>query len=233
MPDLSVEHIIALLQSFPWWGVLLLTFANSYIENILPISPSDVILVFIGTLVGVGIVDFPSTLFWSTVGSSLGFLTMFRVGRSLDRRVVESGKYRFVPVATLRTVESWFTRYGYAVIVINRFLSGTRAVISVLAGMSNLRTLRSTVACTVSALIWNALILYAGMSLGKNWRMVETYMLNYSRAIGILTAVILIALAVRKVIVKRSDNSNIDLPMPDSNIDSPIPDSSKTSIEKQ
>ncbi|MFN4769626.1 MAG: DedA family protein [Candidatus Kapaibacterium sp.] len=216
MPDLSVEHIIALLQSFPWWGVLLLTFANSYIENILPISPSDVILVFIGTLVGVGIVDFPSTLLWSTAGSSLGFLTMFRVGRSLDRRVVESGKYRFVPVATLRTVESWFIRYGYAVIVINRFLSGTRAVISVLAGMSNLQTLRSTVACTLSALVWNALILYAGMSLGKNWRVVETYMIGYSRAIGVLTALILVALALRKFISQRSGSSKAEASPTDS-----------------
>jgi membrane protein DedA with SNARE-associated domain len=232
MPDLSVEHVIALLQSFPWWGVLLLTFANSYIENILPISPSDVILVFIGTLVGVGIVDFPSTLLWSTAGSSLGFLTMFRVGRSLDRRVVESGKYRFVPVATLRTVESWFTRYGYAVIVINRFLSGTRAVISVLAGMSNLQTLRSTVACTLSALIWNALILYAGMSLGKNWRVVETYMINYSRAIGVLTAVILVALALRKIIVKRSGSSKVDSATVDQAIpDSPDTDSSTTPLK--
>ncbi|MFM7773839.1 MAG: DedA family protein [Candidatus Kapaibacterium sp.] len=187
MIDQNIEHLIGVLQSFPWWVVLLVTFANSYIENILPLAPSDVILVFIGTLVGVGAIDFPSAVVASTLGSSTGFLTMFLIGRSLDRRVVESGRYRFIPVKSIHTVEAWFRRYGYAVVVVNRFLSGTRAVIAVLAGMSDLETVRCTIASTISGLVWNCLILYAGMSLGSNWRSVESIMTTYSRVIGVLT----------------------------------------------
>ncbi len=199
-----MEQLIHALQTFPWWVVILIIFANSYIENVLPMAPSDVILVFIGTMVSVGTISFPAALVASTLGSTLGFLTMFLVGRSLDRRVVESGKYSFVPVQSIHKVESWFRKYGYAVIVINRFLSGTRAVISVLAGMSNLRTLKSTTACTISALVWNAVILYAGMSLGSNWRSVESIMSTYSQVIGGLTAVVVLVILVRWFLRRRS-----------------------------
>ena len=203
MIDQSIEHFISMVQSFPWWGVLLLTFANSYIENILPVAPSDVLLVFLGTMVGVGVIDFPSALVASTLGSSTGFVTMFLLGRSLDRRVVESGKYSFIPIQTIHKVEHWFRRYGYAVIVINRFLSGTRAAISVLAGMSELDFTGSTIACSISALVWNALLLYAGMSVGKNWRSVEGYLSSYARVITIVTLLVAVV-AIGYVLLKKS-----------------------------
>lgn len=207
MIDQFIEQVIQSIHTFPWWGLLLVTFFNSYVENVIPLAPSDVVLVFLGTLVGVGIIDFPSALMWSTLGSSLGFLTMFLVGRSLDRRVVESGRYSFIPVTSIHKVESWFKRYGYRVIVINRFLSGTRAVISVLAGMSNLAITQSMLACTISALVWNALILYAGISLGSNWRSVESIMNTYSRVIGGITVIVIIFLCIRWLVQRRSSRN--------------------------
>ncbi len=198
MTEQIVEQTIAFLQTLPWWGVLLFTFANAYIENIFPPSPSDVLLVFIGTMVGMGIVDFGSTLAVTTLGSILGFMTMFQFGRRVDRKVVDSGRYRFIPVDAIRKVEQWFQRWGYLVIVVNRFLSGTRAVVAFLAGMSEMQFVPSTVYSAISACIWNALIIYAGMQLGKNWRDLDHYLTQYSTVVLSILILLVALFFVRK-----------------------------------
>lgn len=51
----------------------------AYIENVFPPMPSDVILVAAGSLAGLGRVDFILLLVLSTIGSTAGFLTMYKV----------------------------------------------------------------------------------------------------------------------------------------------------------
>jgi membrane protein DedA with SNARE-associated domain len=204
MTERIITDLIGFVQTLPWWGVLLITFLNAYVENIFPPSPSDVILVFIGTMVGVGIIDFPSTTIAATLGSTLGFMTMFQIGRRVDRRVVESGKYRFIPVDTVHKVEAWFRRWGYFVIVVNRFLSGTRAVVAFLAGMSKMHYQKSTMLSCVSALVWNSLILFAGMQLGKNWHDIEPIFETYSTAVITMLCLLTALYFLRKYFKARS-----------------------------
>ncbi len=193
MPEHFIDTLIQTLQGLPFWGIVLFSFLNAYVENIFPPAPSDVLLVFIGSMVGVGLIDFPSALISSTAGSVLGFITMFRIGRRVDRSVVLSGRYRFIPVDAIHTVESWFKRWGMYVIIVNRFLAGTRAVVAFLAGMSEMPFGLTTITSAISALVWNFIILLAGMQLGKNWREIEHYLTQYSTVVGIL---ILIACAI-------------------------------------
>ena len=47
-----IETLVTFFQGLPPTGVLALTFGIAYIENLFPPSPSDVLLVFIGTIVG-------------------------------------------------------------------------------------------------------------------------------------------------------------------------------------
>ncbi len=207
MTEQLIEQLIGVLQTLPWWGVLLFTFGISFVENIFPPSPSDVILVFIGSMIGLGIVDFPTTLVSATLGSIVGFATMFRLGRRVDRTVVESGRYRFVPQGAIHKVEAWFNRWGYWVIVVNRFLSGTRAVIAFLAGMSSMSLQKSVIYAGLSAALWNALILIAGMQLGKNWRQLDHYLTQYSTAVLVLLASVVVFFLVRKALSRSKTSS--------------------------
>ncbi len=77
----------------------------------------------------------------------------------------------------------------------NRFLSGTRAVISFVAGASNVNMATAIGLSAISALIWNGILLYAGNMLGEHWRDIGTYLEAYGRAITpILLLVILIGM---------------------------------------
>jgi membrane protein DedA with SNARE-associated domain len=187
-----VEHFISLLQQVPPLGVLGLMFLIAYIENIFPPSPSDVLLVFCGTLIGVGTVGFFPSLLASTLGSTLGFMTAYAAGRYFEQHIVEGRFSRYLPMNAIAQVERWFQRFGYGVIVANRFLAGTRAVVSFFAGMSRMNFTLTTALCTVSAAVWNALLLYLGMTLGGNWRHAIEYLSLYSK---VATIIVVVAIA--------------------------------------
>lgn len=188
-----IERFITMLQQTPPLGVLGLMFLIAYIENIFPPSPSDVLLVFCGTLIGVGTVGFFPSLLASTLGSMLGFMTAYGAGRYFEQHIVEGRFSRYLPMNAIAQVERWFQRFGYGVIVANRFLAGTRAVVSFFAGMSRMNFVVTTALCTVSAAAWNALLLYLGMAFGGNWRRVIEYLALYSK---VATLIVVVAIAI-------------------------------------
>ncbi|HEY6951552.1 MAG TPA: DedA family protein, partial [Bacteroidota bacterium] len=129
-----MEHLIQyLLQTNAIW-IYLFVCLVAYVENIFPPFPSDVAVVAVGSLTGLGTVNFPLTLLCCTAGSTLGFISMFKVGDWFGQKILERGKMRFIPLDQVHKVEGWFHKYGYWVVVGNRFLSGTRAVVSFFAG---------------------------------------------------------------------------------------------------
>ena len=153
-------------------------------------SESIRVIVVAGSLVGMGRVGFVETLLIATLGSTLGFVTMYKMGHWFGAKILEQGKIKFIPVTSVKKVELWFQKYGYWIIVANRFLSGTRAVVSFVAGMSELNLLRTTALCFVSALVWNAVLMAGGYTLGKNWEQLGFYLSTYSK---IVTAVLVVA----------------------------------------
>ena len=197
------EDILTQLSTFsPLW-IYITLFLFAFIENIFPPSPSDVVLLIGGSIIATGSINFILTLLISTAGSIVGFLLMFYIGSTVDRRVIESGKYKYIPVDGIHRVEKWFRKYGYFVVVANRFLPGTRAVISFFAGISNLDVKKTTLLCGVSALAWNAIILYLGYVFGDNVELVDSYINTYSNIVIAVTILIVLFLIIRMFIRKR------------------------------
>lgn len=178
-----MESIVHFLQQLsPFW-VYMAIFWIAYIENIFPPSPSDVMIVAGGYLVGIGNIDFATTLIIATLGSTSGFMTMYKLGDWFGLRIIETGKIKFLPLDSVHKVENWFRKYGYWLIVANRFLSGTRAVVGFFAGMAEVTFIPTMVLCFVSALIWNGILIYAGTLLGANWQAIEFYIKTYSQVV--------------------------------------------------
>jgi len=185
-----LEQGINWLQHLPWQGVLALMFLIAYVENIFPPSPSDVLLVFAGTLIGLGTIGFTSSLLFSTLGSTLGFMTAYALGRYFERHVVEGRFGRYLPVSTIAQAERLFLRFGYGVIIANRFLAGTRAIVSFAAGMSRMNLPATTALSAVSAALWNSILLTLGMLFGRNWQRVGEYLSIYSTVVTVIVIVV-------------------------------------------
>lgn len=175
----------------------------SFIENLFPPFPSDVVVVFAGSLVAMGQGSGVLTVLLATVGSTAGFFVMYRIGAALDVKVIETGRIRFISLDLVHRVEHWFRHYGYWVIVANRFLAGTRAVVAFGAGMSHMHIAPTTLLSAVSALAWNIILVYLGVALGENWRDITVYLTTYSKAVSIILGVALILWLLRMYILSR------------------------------
>jgi membrane protein DedA with SNARE-associated domain len=192
-----VEELIRRLSALnPIW-IYVSVSGFAFLENVFPPLPSDVLVLFVGSLVGVGTIDFTVALIATTIGSTAGFVVMYKVGDWFGLKILETGKVPFIPVDKVHKVEGWFRKYGYFLIVVNRFLTGTRAVVSFFAGMSELPLTATTILSFVSALVWNFLLLFAGRELGENWQVIGSYLATYSKAVTLLLvlAVLLLALS--------------------------------------
>jgi membrane protein DedA with SNARE-associated domain len=87
-----LDNFITYLQSLSPVLIYAIVFSIAFIENVFPPSPSDSIIVFGGSLVGIGRVGFIETLLWSTAGSTLGFVVMYKIGDWFGDRILAQGK---------------------------------------------------------------------------------------------------------------------------------------------
>ena len=207
-----MEELIRRLSTLnPTW-LYLSVGGIAFLENIFPPFPSDVFVVFAGSLAGIGAVDFWWMLLVTTIGSTVGFMAMYKIGDWFGLRILETGKLKFIPTDSVHKIEGWFRKYGYVIIIANRFLSGTRAVVSFFAGMSELKLPVTTVLCFLSALVWNFLLLFAGQKLGQNWKVIFFYMETYSKTVSGIILIIVLPFVARFVYRKSHSNNHSQKP---------------------
>ncbi len=202
-----IESILDQISAYPPFWIYAVLFFFSFIENVFPPSPSDLVVLVGGTLVSTRVIHFIPTLIITTIGSIAGFMMLYYLGSAVDKKVIHSGKLKFIPVDAVDKVEVWFNKYGYWIILANRFLPGTRAVISFFSGLSHLKVEKTIVLATISAFAWNAVILYLGILFGDNVHMVDSYISTYSNIVIALTALIILFLIIRNILRKKKANS--------------------------
>jgi membrane protein DedA with SNARE-associated domain len=172
------------MASLPPVWIYLVTFAIAYGENVVPPVPGDVAIVVAGSLVALGAVSFLPTLLLAVVGSTLGFLTMYAVGRRLGEAIHDPLRLRWIPRAPVRRVDAWFERWGLGVVALNRFLSGGRAVIALVSG--------GPVAAwsLASAAVWCALLVGGGYAVGSEWDRVLGVLRVYGRVVTVVLGIV-------------------------------------------
>jgi len=198
-----LEELIFSLQQFPPLLVYLIVFAVAFAENIFPPSPSDLLIVFAGSLVGVGHGGFIPVLLAATLGSTCGFLVMYKLGLWFGRKILDDGRMSFLPRGAIHKVEAWFRRFGYWVIVANRFLAGTRAVVAFFAGMSDLQLGKTLLLSFISSLVWNAILISSGYTLGNNWKQIGDHLASYWKIMTIGICLLVLVFAVRSFFQNR------------------------------
>ena len=181
---------------------------SAYTENVMPPIPGDTVVVLGAYLVSIGQLNFWGVFISTTIGSVAGFVTMYYIGRKFGRSFIyKKSRSRIFKEDDIQKVELWFGKWGYWVIVANRFLSGTRSVISLFAGLFHLNATLVIVLSFVSALIWNGLLLFAGMLVGKNWGIISDIISQYNKVLIALTVIVIGYIIYIKYYKKKSDQS--------------------------
>ncbi len=198
-----IENILDFISALsPFW-IYVALFLFSLVENIFPPTPSDLVIIIGGSLIVTHSIHFIPTLFLTTMGSVIGFMGLFYFGSQLDKKIVRAGKIKFVSIEALDKLEHWFLKYGYFIILANRFFPGVRSLISFFAGLSELDVKRTSILALISSLTWNAAIIYLGIIFGKNIHRVDRLLSTYSNIVLVLVILILFIYILRYLIQRK------------------------------
>jgi len=144
------EYLLSSVSQLPPATIYLILFALPFIENLFPPSPSDVIVVLCGSLIVTGGIDFLPALIVTMAGSEAGFLVLFYLGIQTDKKIIQAGKLKFISQDALLSAENWFRRFGFWLIIFNRFFPGLRSVIAYFAGVSELEVRNTVIYSTIA-----------------------------------------------------------------------------------
>ena len=202
---LHIDTFLEFLNSLPDYLIYILLGISAFVENVFPPIPGDTITAFGAFLVGTERLNFFGVYIATTVGSLCGFMTLFRVGAILGRKFFIEKDYRFFKATDIVKAEDWFRKYGYFLILFNRFFPGIRSVISLAGGISRLKPALTTLLALISACAWNLLWILAGYFLGTNWETAKEkfsiLLFRYNVGALIVVAIIIgiiVLLAIRK-----------------------------------
>jgi len=185
-----LEQTIITLNSLPNETLYLFLFAVVVCEYLVPPIPGDTLMVLGAYFVGTGKLDLTIVYILTTLGSMGGFLILFFLGKYYGREFFFKKNYRFFSRKMILTTEKWFQHYGSGLIAVNRFLAGGRSVISLIAGISNMKLSTIILAALFSSMLWNGILIASGYFLGKNWHLVLTILKRYNQC---LTALLVIS----------------------------------------
>ncbi|KUG26083.1 deda family protein [hydrocarbon metagenome] len=131
---------------------------------------------------------------------------MYYVGKLFGEKLIRRGKIKFIKHGDILKADRWFRKWGYKLILANRFLPGTRSVISFFSGVHELDVGRTFVFSAISAFAWNAFIIYLGMVVGHNVELIDYYLNTYSYAIIALTIAVIAVILIRIFWRKKKEN---------------------------
>lgn len=193
MADSLVQWIDQVISSFGYGGVVTLML----LENLFPPIPSEAILPLVGFLVNRGDLAVITALLAATLGSLVGALVLYALGRWGGRPLVL--RYRRVlrvTEAELDRADGWFDRYGSWIVLFGRMVPLARSVVSIPAGMSEMPVWRFALLTALGSAVWNALLIGAGWFLGENWLRVTAVVGSLSNIVLVIVAVGVVTLGV-------------------------------------
>jgi len=187
------DFIISLMDRFGYVGILLLI----TLENLFPPIPSEVILTLGGFMTTYTTMNVPGVILFSTLGSLLGAIILYYVGKILnqERLIALSmgpvGRILHFSTADICRSISRFREKGNATVFYCRFIPILRSLISIPAGICEMSQGRFLIYTTLGSLLWNTVLVTLGSIVGDNWQQISGIFDKYSAITKILLVLFL------------------------------------------
>lgn len=164
------------MESAGYGGIVFLMM----LENVFPPIPSEVILPLAGFTAARGQLSLPGVILAGTVGSLLGAIPLYYLGRRfgvgrLERLADRHGAWLAVSGADVKRTMEWFHRHGAVSILVGRVIPGVRSLISIPAGVCGMALPQFLIYSAIGTALWTTLLAYLGSLLGENYHRVAEY----------------------------------------------------------
>lgn len=189
--------VLQLIDLLGEWGVALMLF----VETVFPPIPSELILPLAGFLAGAGRMNLVLVLVLATLGSYVGALVLYWLGRVIgfERTVRWLGRLPLVDEDDFRKAAAWFHRHGRSAVFFGRFVPIVRSLISLPAGADRMHLGTFSVFTIVASGIWNSGLVLLGAAFGTQYDKVEQYTEWIDRVLYVAIAVVVVTFVVRRV----------------------------------
>ena len=182
------------------YGAILLAM---FLENLIPPIPSELIMPLGGFYVSQGQLDFLPVVFAGLLGTVLGALPWYGIGRLVNEEKIEkllekNGRWIGINPQELARSRKWFDRYGVSLIFWGRLVPGIRTLISVPAGVELMPMTPFLIWTTAGSLIWTLFLTITGFYLGDNYANIETWISPFS---SIFKAIIVLVITCAFIIL--------------------------------
>lgn len=188
------NFIIQIIENWGYLGVGLLI----AIENIFPPIPSEVILAFGGFMTTKTVLNEVGVIISATIGSTVGAIVLYLIGRILNKERLEKivsgkiGKVLRLKPGDIEKADKWFDTKGQKTVFICRFIPIVRSLISIPAGMSEMKIWKFLLYTILGSAIWNTVLVLLGKKLGDSWETVVNVFSEFSHIILILLIILCI-----------------------------------------
>ncbi|MGY2085442.1 DedA family protein [Blastococcus sp. SYSU DS0539] len=139
------------------------------LETVIPPIPSEAVLGLAGVLIRQGEMNAVAVVLFATLGSVVGAIFFYYIGRALGPR----RSHRFLdrlPLVQTEDVDKtfdWFARHGRAAVFFGRMVPIVRSFISVPAGVVRMPFWQFIVYSAAGSLIWNTVLVSLGVLAGN------------------------------------------------------------------
>lgn len=192
------EWIVYMMNTYGYIGILILI----AVENIFPPIPSEVILTFSGFLTTTSDVTMTGVIIFSTIGSMIGAVILYGIGRLLDVKKLEIivdrwGYLLRLTRKDIKKADEWFAKVGIWAVLIGRVVPIVRSLISIPAGMAKMNLGVFMLFTALGSLIWNSVLVYVGARVGSSWGKIVSYIDTYSNLVVLLLSFLILFFIVR------------------------------------
>lgn len=196
-----IDWIVSIMEAFgaPSVGVAV------FLENVFPPIPSEVILPLAGFSSTQGALNVWAALLFSVLGSVLGAYLLYGLGRVIgaERLRQIADRMWLMKVSDVDKSLLWFHRYGTWSVFFGRLIPGVRSLISIPAGVAKMNLAVFGLLTTVGSLIWNSILIWAGVLLGERWEVVSTWFGQYANVAYAVIVLVLLVFLVRMILRSR------------------------------
>ncbi len=191
------EYLVEWIQTLSPISIYMIFAFIAYLENVVPPIPGDLLVAFGGYLAAEQIIGFTPVLAITTIASVFGFMSMYAVGAYFGDQIETHRRrfwlMKFFDVKYFDKGKRWMDRWGQKVILANRFLAGTRSVISLTAGITKTNLYPTILSSAISSLLWNTILLSMGWLVHENWQIIGHYLNVYGWIILSFIAILIVA----------------------------------------
>jgi membrane protein DedA with SNARE-associated domain len=156
-------------------------------ETVIPPIPSEAVLGLAGVLINDGKLDIVPVVLFATLGSVLGAIFFYYLGRALGPRRSHAFLDR-LPLVETQDVDktfTWFERHGRSAVFFGRMVPIVRSFISVPAGVVRMPIGQFLLFTTAGSLIWNSVLIGLGVAAGDFVRD-NLHFLDYAVVVGVV-----------------------------------------------